>query len=99
MNKTVIEVKVRAVLPTSGGCAVFHGNTDKVLIIYAEKSVGSAITMFIRSTMKERKLTHDLQDHIKTATRTIVGMVRHNDLAIDYDCERLVISPAKKRQR
>jgi hypothetical protein len=33
MNKTVIEVQVRAVLPTSGGCAVFLGNTDKVVII------------------------------------------------------------------
>jgi hypothetical protein len=28
MNKTVIEVQVRAVLPTSGGCAVFLGNAD-----------------------------------------------------------------------
>jgi hypothetical protein len=28
MNKTVIEVQVRAVLPTSGGCAVFLGNID-----------------------------------------------------------------------
>ena len=27
MNKTVIEVQVRAVLPTSGGCAVFLGNS------------------------------------------------------------------------
>src|SRR6185369_2188583 len=33
MNKTVIEVQVRAVLPTSGGCAVFIGNNDKVFII------------------------------------------------------------------
>ena len=45
MNKTVIEVQVRAVLPTSGGCAVFLGNTDKVFIIYVDQSVGSAITM------------------------------------------------------
>ena len=40
MNKTVIEVQVRAVLPTSGGCAVFLGNNDKVFIIYVDQTVG-----------------------------------------------------------
>ena len=39
MNKTVIEVQVRAVLPTSGGCAVFIGNTDKVFIVYVDQTV------------------------------------------------------------
>ena len=57
MNKTVIEVQVRAVLPTSGGCAVFLGNNDKVFIIYVDQTVGSAITMFMRDVSKERPLT------------------------------------------
>ena len=52
MNKTVIEVQVRAVLPTSGGCAVFLGNNDKVFIIYVDQTVGSAITMFMRESRK-----------------------------------------------
>jgi hypothetical protein len=52
MNKTVIEVQVRAVLPTSGGCAVFIGNNDKVFIIYVDQTVGSAITMFMREISK-----------------------------------------------
>ena len=63
MNKTVIEVQVRAVLPTSGGCAVFLGNNDKVFIIYVDQTVGSAITMFMREISKERPLTHDLVGH------------------------------------
>ena len=52
VNKTVIEVQVRAVLPTSGGCAVFVGNNDKVFIIYVDQTVGSAITMFMRQITK-----------------------------------------------
>ena len=52
MNKTVIEVQVRAVLPTSGGCAVFLGNNDKVFIIYVDQTVGSAITMFMRDIIE-----------------------------------------------
>src|SRR5690349_2571640 len=67
MNKTVIEVQVRAVLPTSGGCAVFIGNNDKVFIIYVDQTVGSAITMFMRQITKERPLTHDLIGHLMTA--------------------------------
>ena len=67
MNKTVIEVQVRAVLPTSGGCAVFLGNNDKVFIIYVDQTVGSAITMFMRQITKERPLTHDLMAHLLAA--------------------------------
>src|SRR4029077_4288377 len=39
ITKTVIEVQVRAVLPTSGGCAVFLGNNEKVFIIYFDQTV------------------------------------------------------------
>src|ERR1700737_5446448 len=80
MNKTVIEVQVRAVLPTSGGCAVFLGNSDKVFIIYVDQTVGSAITMFMRDISKERPLTHDLIAHLMTALVAKVERVIINDL-------------------
>ena len=48
----VLEIEVRAVLPTSGGCAVFLGNQEKVFVIYVDQTVGAAITMFMRSTPK-----------------------------------------------
>src|SRR5438477_12713613 len=67
MNKTVIEVQVRAVLPTSGGCAVFLGNNEKVFTIYVAQTVGSAITMFMRHITTERALTHDLMAHSAAA--------------------------------
>src|SRR6202030_4581469 len=79
MNKTVIEVQVRAVLPTSGGCAVFIGNNDKVFIIYVDQTVGSAITMFMRDISKERPLTHDLMAHLMTALGAKVERVIIND--------------------
>src|SRR5947208_2944054 len=80
MNKTVIEVQVRAVLPTSGGCAVFIGNNEKVFIIYVDQTVGSAITMFTRQITKERPLTHDLMGHLMTALGAKVERVIINDL-------------------
>src|SRR5256884_4171249 len=80
MSKTVIEVQVRAVLPTSGGCVVFLGNNDKVFIIYVDQTVGSAITMFMRQITKERPLAHDLMAHLLTALGANVERVIINDL-------------------
>jgi bifunctional DNase/RNase len=69
MSKPVVEVQVRAVIPTSGGCAVFVGNSEKVFVIYVDQGVGQAITMFMRGAHKERPLTHDLLAHVLRARR------------------------------
>lgn len=60
MEKSVVEVEVRNVLPTSAGSAVFLGNSEKVFVIYVDHAVGSAINMFLHSTPKPRPQTHDL---------------------------------------
>src|SRR2546423_5035379 len=54
VNKTVIEVHVRAVLPTTGGCAGFIWKSDETFILLVDQKVGSAITMFIRQMAEER---------------------------------------------
>ena len=99
MNKTVIEVQVRAVLPTSGGCAVFLGNTDKVFIIYVDQSVGSAITMFMRGTVKERPLTHDLMGHLMTALGARIERVIINDLKNATYYARMIIRAENELQQ
>ncbi len=60
MEKSVVEVDVRNVLPTSAGSAVFLGNSEKVFVIYVDHAVGSAINMFLLGTPKPRPQTHDL---------------------------------------
>ena len=56
----VVEIEVKAVLPTSGGCAVFLGNARKVFVIYIDHGVGLAISMAMRGETRERPQTHDL---------------------------------------
>ena len=99
MNKTVIEVQVRAVLPTSGGCAVFLGNDDKVFIIYVDQTVGSAITMFMRDISKERPLTHDLMAHLMTALGAQVERVIINDLKNATYYARMIIRAENELQQ
>ena len=92
MNKRVIEVHVRAVVPTSAGRAVFIGNEEKVFVIYVDESVGAAITMFMEGTPKERPLTHDLIGHLMTALGAHVERVIVNDLKSATYFARLIIS-------
>ena len=99
MNKTVIEVQVRAVLPTSGGCAVFIGNNEKVFIIYVDQTVGGAITMFMRQITKERPLTHDLMGHLMTALGAKVDRVIINDLKNATYYARVIIRVQNELQQ
>src|ERR1700726_231366 len=99
MSKSVVEAQVRAVIPTSGGCAVFLGNEEKVFVIYVDQSVGAAITMFMRGTQKERPLTHDLLAHILRALGAKVERVIVNDLKRGTYFARLILSAENELQQ
>ena len=92
MNKPVVEIKVRAVLPTAAGRAVFLGNEEKSFVIYVDENVGSAITMFMSGTPKERPLTHDLMGHLMTSLGAKVERVIINDMKTATYFARLIVS-------
>ena len=99
MNKTVVQVQVRAVLPTKEGCAVFLGNKEKVFIIYVDQNVGAAITMFMRETPKERPLTHDLMANVMMGLGAKVERVIVNELKSATYFARLIISAENEIQQ
>jgi uncharacterized protein len=92
MSKPVVEVQVRGVTATGGGCAVFLGNEEKVFLIFVEQSVGAAIAMFKQGTQKERPLTHDLLANILRALGAKIERVIVNDLKLGAYFARLVLS-------
>lgn len=91
MDKSVVEVEVKAVLPTSGGCAVFLGDDTKVFVIYVDQAVGAAITMFMHHTPKPRPQTHDLFADVLTALGAHVERVVINDFNESVYYARLII--------
>ena len=99
MSKPVVEVQVRAVAATSGGCAVFLGNEDKVFVMFVDQSVGRAITMFMDGTQKERPLTHDLLANILRALGAKIERVIVNDLKRSTYFARLVLSSENELQQ
>jgi hypothetical protein len=92
MSKPVVEVQVRAVAATKGGCAVFLGNEEKVFVILVDQNVGAAITMFIQGIQRERPLTHDLIANILRALGTKIERVIVNDLKSGTYFARLILS-------
>lgn len=91
-SKTVVQVQVRAVLPTKEGWAVFLGNPEKTFTIYVDQSVGAAITMFMRETPKERPMTHDLIAHLMTGLGAKIERVIVNELKSATYFARIIIS-------
>ena len=91
MNKEVIEVQVRAVVPQDASFAVFLGNAEKTFVIWVDESVGTAISMFMRGVMKERPLTHDLMANVLMAFGAKVDRIVINDLTGSVYRARLII--------
>ena len=98
MNKPVVEVKVRAVLPTAAGRAVFLGNEAKSFVIYVDDVVGTAITMYMSGVQKERPLTHDLMGNLMAALGAKVERVVINDLKTATYFARLIVSAENELQ-
>ena len=92
MSKSVVEVQVRAVVPTTGGCAVFVGNEEKIFVIYVDQSVGQAITMFMRGAQKERPLTHDLLANVLMALGARIDRIVINELKRGTYFARMILS-------
>src|SRR6267154_629079 len=99
MSKPVVEVQVRAVAATSGGCAVFLGNEDKVFVMFVDQSVGAAITMCMQGTKKERPLTHDLLANVLRALGAKIDRVVVNDLKDGTYFARLGLSAENELQQ
>lgn len=91
MESQLVEIEVKAVIPTSGGFAVFVGNETKVFVIYVDQMAGAAITMFQKDIPKERPQTHDLLANILLALGATVERVIINDLKDRVYFARLII--------
>lgn len=99
MNKPVVPVEIKGLIPTSAGVAVFLGNEEKVFTIYVDHTVGSAISMFINNVEKERPLTHDLMALLMQALGAKVQRVVINDLKSGTYFGRLILMVENELQQ
>jgi bifunctional DNase/RNase len=60
MQDNVVEVKIRAIVPTANGCALFLGHSSKTYVIYIDQLIGQQINLIQNKIPRERPMTHDL---------------------------------------
>jgi len=92
MNKLVVPVEVRSVLPLNTGRAVFLGNEEKVFVIYVDETVGASISVLMKGAPRERPMTHDLMCHLMTALGAKVDRVIINEVKSETYFARLIVS-------
>lgn len=91
-TKQVLPISIKAVIPTSNGCAVFLGNDEKVFVIYIDPLVGNAIQQLIHGEHHERPLTHDLMGMLLIALGAKIDRVIIIDLKGATYYGRLIVS-------
>ena len=98
-GKEVIEIGIRAVIPTATGCALFLGNEEKVFVIYMDPLVGHAIGQLINGNKSERPLTHDLMGLLLAALGAKVERVIINDLKGATYYGRMIVTVENELQQ
>jgi bifunctional DNase/RNase len=99
MNKAVLPIEIKAIVPTANGCAIFLGNEQKVFVIYIDPLVGNAVNALIRGEKHERPLTHDLMGMLLTGVGAKVERVIINDLKGATYYGRLIVSVENEIQQ
>jgi len=92
MEKSVVEVSIKGVMPTSNGCAVFLGNDEKTYVIYVDSGTGAAISRAINGQTMERPMTHDLIASLLEGFGAEVDHVVINDVDQGTFYARLILT-------
>jgi hypothetical protein len=98
-SKEVLQISIKAVVPTANGSALFLGNEEKVFVIYMDPRVGNAIQVLLERKKNERPLTHDLMGMLLTGLGAKVDRVIINDLKGATYYARMIVSVENELQQ
>lgn len=59
-----VPIRIKIIVPTPNGTAIFLGNEQKSFVIYVDNQAGTTLTETLAGNRKERPMTHDLIGHI-----------------------------------
>ncbi|MDA0348763.1 MAG: bifunctional nuclease family protein [Verrucomicrobia bacterium] len=92
MEKEVLPVTIKGLIPTSTGVAVFLGTEDKTFVIYIDPTVGQSLSLAINDVKRSRPLTHDLITHILMGLEAKLDRIVINDVDSDKFFARLILN-------
>jgi len=91
MSSPDIKVNVKGVAPTPEGFGVFLEGADKIIAIFVDKNVGTAIAMMLQDIATSRPLTHHTIGHILVGLDVKVVKTVVNDLRDDTFYARIFL--------
>jgi uncharacterized protein len=92
MDKEVVPVTIKGLIPTSTGVAVFLGTETKTFVIYIDPAVGQSLSLAINDVKRSRPLTHDLVTHILMGLEAKLERIVINDVDSDKFFARLILN-------
>lgn len=92
MSNAVVPIKIKGVMPTASGCAVFLGPENKTFVIHLDPNMGLALTMCLQDVQKERPLTHDLIQTIFVGLGIALEHIVINDVKNATFYARIILS-------
>jgi uncharacterized protein len=92
MEKEVLPITIKGLIPTSTGVAVFLGTEDKTFVIYIDPAVGQSLSLAINDVKRSRPLTHDLITHILMGLEAKLDRIVINDVDSDKFFARLILN-------
>ncbi len=91
MKKGDVLVTVKALVPTPSGSGVFLTDGQKVIAIFVDIMVATAIGMYLSGEQTPRPLTHDLMGHFMAGFSIELQKVVINDLKQETFFARLFL--------
>lgn len=92
MNDELVPVELKGLVPTPGGAALFFHGEEKVITMFVDASVASAIQMAMNGDSPPRPLTHDLMMSAFAGLGVSVSSVVINDFSEETFYARLHLS-------
>lgn len=91
MDNDVTEVRIKSVIPASGGCAVFLGPKDKTFVIHIDQFIGRILSMAMDNEKRARPLTHDLIGNVLAGLGAQLERMIINDVDDSTFYARLIL--------
>lgn len=89
MNEELVPVELKGLVPTPGGAALFLQGEEKIITMFVDAGVASAIQMALNGDVPPRPLTHDLMLSAFAGLGVTVSSVVINDFAEETYFARL----------
>lgn len=96
MQKEIVEISVKGLMPVNGGVAVFLGSEEKTFLIHVDPQTGKAMHFAMRGRQFDRPMTHDLLSRVFAGFGISLERVLINRRENDTFFARLVLRMANE---